>query len=555
MKTLFQSFGPGEAPSPVRSFFRIIFTEKESLKSILYLAIGINFFLLAIPIGIQILVNHFTMMIYQQPTVFILIFIAIFLAGAAMMRLLQFYFFERLQRRLFVDTAAQFAEVVPRISPEHYKKTRPAELVNRFFEVVTLQKTMSAALLHGTSFILQITFGVLLISIYHPVFIVYSVLLVASFYFVFFIMGKGIIEASLKESKEKYNVASWLEEIADLPETFRSRATRVFAGEKNIENISKYLGYREKRFKIQLRQAAGLLVIQVVASLVVLAIGGYLVVSEKMTLGQLVAAELIVTGILQSLFKFMDVLDYWYDTIVAIQKIEEALSVPLESTSPTPLQRVDSHHWSFQKVQRKDLALKNKFFESVSMDIPAGSRTAILAPDGTGKSALINMMVSLLDKDEGVIQVNGVEVSHQNLAHLRDQVMIVRRVEIISGTIEDNISFGNPLTPEEIYKVLDIVGLKSTVDMLEDGINTVLFIDGRPLSTTQSRLLMIARALVTRPSTLIIDGLFDAMEEEVSTPLLKRLMDKSNTWTLIVATNKPHLARLLDQTIDLGVKS
>lgn len=303
-------------------FFKLLYLEKRNITSIFYLSLGINILFFTIPVGIQVLVNHFSLFIFSQPTFFVFLLIIILLAVAIFMKAAQMQLTERLQRRFFVDAACGFSNTIQNIKDEFKNKFKEKHMVNLFFEVVTLQKTFSGLVVQGFALALQVVIGLLIIGFYHPFLIIFSVILLGMLYFAFFIAGRGILTSSIAESEKKYKVVAWIEELI--------QQNKIITHEENSTKVNSlitdYLTSRDERFKITFRQSKIILFIYAFSSIALLSIGGFLIVQQKMTLGQLVAAELIITSILQTLFKFVDLLDYWFDSYVAIEKLNKAIS-------------------------------------------------------------------------------------------------------------------------------------------------------------------------------------------------------------------------------------
>ncbi len=317
--TTFASQGPA-----VQLLLQLLISEKINIRAFFIFSVASSVLLLAIPFGIQSLVEQFTLLYYQQSTLFLLICITFFLVGIGVMRGLQLLLNERFQRRIFYDAAKDMQhalQILDKTNASVQKK------INHFFEIITLQKTSTYLIFDGLTLVLQTILGLLIISAYHPLFFVYSLCIVAALFYVLRILGSGVFDLALKESKYKYDIVHHLQQIAQNPTPTAHLETD--------DLLSQYFWARENKFRVHFKQSVGLVIIQIVASCLLLAIGGILVIKQKMTIGQLIAGELIITNVLISIFKFSNILDYWYDSLVSIYKIDQTLK-EIENVESNP---------------------------------------------------------------------------------------------------------------------------------------------------------------------------------------------------------------------------
>ncbi len=298
---------------------RILKAEKISFRSIFIFSVVGNMLLLSIPFFISQLTEQFSILVFQQATFFLIVLAIIFLFGVAAMRLLQMNLSERLQRRLFLDGANRLRTKIFKAKQEGAAIS--LRKVNYLFESVNLQKSLIPLFIDGSTLAIQAIVVFILISLYHPLFMLYSALILGSLYFTLIVLGRETEQLSLAESQKKYAVFSHLQEIVQTQESdVKTQSAQL------DEHLLSYFSTRDSRYKMYFKQSTIILLIKVIASAILLSLGGVLVVNNKMTIGQLIASELIVTNLLISLFKFTHLLDYWYDTVVALYKLETHLS-------------------------------------------------------------------------------------------------------------------------------------------------------------------------------------------------------------------------------------
>ena len=514
--------------------------ETLHIRSILKLAVGVNLFLLAIPLAIQSAVNQFTLHLYSQPTLFLLIAFLGLLFAASVMRLAQTRLVESLQRRVFSTSLIELVENLQRSD---------SGMKAKFFESVSFQKAISGLLIDGFQLALQTALGLLLISFYHPIFFVYSFLLAVSLYGVVFVLGRGALDAAIQESKKKYSVSDWLDEIVSNPVLFKGDAAKRYSESRTASLLAAYLEKRDVFVRLMLRQEAALLLISVIASVLLLGVGGWLVVRDTLSLGQLVATELIITNILLGLFKFSKLLGSYYSAAVAAGKMEsdsgthpalEGAGGRLELSSLGK-----GNAWEFSKLTLQPVGALYPAVSDLSLKIDAGERISILAPVGGGKTSLFRSMTGFLEPAEGAVRVDGHEVSSYRPGSLRNSVMLFREVEVFSGSVRENISLGNPdLEPEVLVDALQKLGAWESINAIEGGLSAELDGSGHPLSTASLKAIMLSRAMIHKPSTLILDGFMESFEMEQAKRILEVLSAPEYSWTLIVGTTDSQIAAL-----------
>ncbi len=285
-------------------------SEKKSIRSMLVFTTVSSFLILSIPFLIQSLIQQYTLLVFQQSTIFLILSVGLFFVGITIMRVLQMHLSEYLQRRLFlrsIEDAQKSAQAA-----KNNNQTISKKKWNYIFESITLQKSIIPLFFDGFTFVLQSVLVLILISIYHPFFVMYSLILIGAFYWITVVMGKKTMEYALLESTKKH----------DLIFELQSESTDSNSTDRIEHQLIDYFSVREKRYGYYVKQSVGLFIIKILSAIVLLVVGGLLVFQNQMTIGQLIASELIVTNLLISLFKFSNILDYYYDSAAAIKKLQ-----------------------------------------------------------------------------------------------------------------------------------------------------------------------------------------------------------------------------------------
>jgi putative ABC transport system ATP-binding protein len=528
---------------PLHRLQRLLAAERTDLWIVVVFAFVVGLLTLATPIAVEALVNTVAFGRLLQPVVVLALMLFTFLAFSAAIRALQTYVVEIIQRRLFARVAADLSYRLPRTETEPTEMHYMPELVNRFFDVVTVQKISAQLLLDGVALFLATVIGMTVLAFYHPWLFGFDVLLLVSLVFVIFVLGRGAVPSAIKESKMKYLTASWLEDVARCPVTFHSDGGIDFAMERADHLIKDYLTARQAHFRVLMRQIIFALGIQAVASTVLLGLGGWLVISGELTLGQLVAAELIVTVIVGGFAKLGKHMEGYYDLMASVDKLGVLFDLPHErndgllvlgDNSPIAVEVSNATY-----ARSNGIAVVRGLSFSVS---PRGS-FALIGPAGSGKSTVLDMLYALRNPTSGHLTVNGFDPGDIRPDLLRRHVALVRGVEVFQGTVNENVHLHRPeVSSKQVRDALERVGLLETVLHLEDGLETALASGGAPLSENQCRLLSLARAIAGEPGLLLIDGLLDPLAEEELFALLDFLTQPDAPWTVIIATSRDEVA-------------
>lgn len=529
--------------SPLRRLVALARLERSDLGIIWVQALAIGAASLAVPIAVQALVNTVATSALLQPLVVLGLLLAISLGFVSALRISQAIVVERIQQRLFARVAVDFARRLPRLGPSARAHYFGPELVNRFFDVVNLQKSAAALLIDGTALVLQIAVGLLLLAFYHPWLLVFDIALVLGIIAVFTI-GRGAMATSLDESSSKYAMAAWLQDLAGAPLRFADPHSRSFADARAELLLREWLVARRKHFHRLLRHLVGGIGLQVLASVGLLAIGGWLVIQRQLTLGQLVAAELVVALIGAGLGKLGKHLESLYDAATAAAKLGKVIDLELETEGGEALQ-----------AQPAPLALELRRRASDNLDLAVTPGMRLGLQGCTNAHArLLDVIFARTSSERVSIRLDGVEIERLDPERLREQVSLVRGAELVSGSVLDNLDGravahdGEPLGP-----LLDLVGLRERLLGLPEGLATELSPDGTPLERTDARRLALVRAMLARPRLLLIDRGLDALglSPDQRSALLDWLFARERPWTLIVATEDPSLLARCDMCLEL----
>ncbi|MEY4669416.1 MAG: hypothetical protein RL518_2115 [Pseudomonadota bacterium] len=527
--------------------------ESHDIAVVFLYALAVGLCSLAIPVGVQSVVNSVAFGVVLQPLVVVTCLVGGVLLFSGVLRILQLVVVEILQRRLIVRISLALAERIPHVEFEQFRSKYGPEYVLRFLESFSAQKNVSALLLDGIALFFQVFVGLILVSFYHPFFLVFSILL--TFFLVLLVtpLGMGAVRSSIKASDAKYEVATWLQDLARVPILFKSNRGDAFAIERADQLVGSYLSWRAMHFRILLRQIVGSVTIQVIGSTLLLGLGGWLVIRQQLTLGQLVAAELIIGVILSGVAKLGRYLEKVYELCASVAKLDALFDVPYEKESGSFF----SPGGEPASLDISNLVVRNESYlqpllNGLSLTIAPGEKVAICGLNGSGKSTLADCIYRITNPKSGRIEIDGHDVREVHPLELRSEIALVRGLDLFHGTIEENLTLVKEgVSSNRVREALGMVGVLEDIYGLPEGIQTVLQGQPEPLSRGQAARLVIARAILMDPRLIIIDGMLDGIDESTVAGLLKELTGPRARWSLLVLTHEKTVAQHFTKAYEL----
>lgn len=544
--------------SPFRRLYQLLLPERRDLLTVLLFAVMSGVLYLATPLAVDALVNSLAFGasegVYVQALVVLSLGLFGFLLLLGLVRAAQYFVTELIQRRLFVRLTADLAYRLPRVEMRALEQKLGPDLVNRFFDVVTVQKSGSLLLLDGINLVLGAFFGLLILGFYHPFLLLFALFLLGYVAVVLFPLGRGAVSTSIEESYAKHDVASWLEQVALFPYLFKSNGASELAERRANELAHGYLDARRRHWKVVFRQIISLLGLQAIASAALLGLGGFLVLNAELTLGQLVAAEIIVSAIVANLASLGKHMESFYDALAAVDKIGYAVDLPIEREGG---EQTDWQPGSPTEVSVEGLRFgydpQHPILTDVTFLVEPGERVALIGPKGSGTSTLMNILVGALMPQAGAAKVGGIDVRDWELHALRRGVALVRGQDIVEGTVLENVRVGREeVSRQDVRDALRKVGLLDDIVRLTDGLDAELMFGGRPLSDSQRSRLVLARAIAGNPGVLLLDEHLENLEPQTASELTNFVFDPSNPWTLVVASHEASVLERCDRTVDMS---
>ena len=529
--------------SPLQRLINLLKLDKRDISQVFFYAIFAGLVSLSLPLGIQAIINLIQSGRVSVSWIVLVIIVIIGVALVGILSIMQLRITENLQQKIFVRSSFEFGYRLPKIKFEELYNQYPPELANRFFDTITIQKGASKLLIDFSTALLQIVFGIILLSLYHPFFIFFGLILLFLLYIIFKFSYNTGISTSLKESKYKYKVVSWLQEIARNNFSFRKETSFEFALNKNNNLVSQYLDYRERHFEIIKRQYFQLIIFKVIITAGLLFIGGYLVLNQKMNIGQFVAAEIIILLVINSVEKIVVGLETLYDVLTAVEKIGQITDLQTE-TSQSLTNEICYNNISIEaeNINYKFPGSTANVLNKISFKIEDSEKILLDGDNGSGKTTLIRILSGLLQPTSGGFFINDDTYRKIDLQQYRSQIATIINGETpFEGTILENITFNNPaITQEDIKWAIESVKLGSFIKSLPKGLDTKIFPEGKQLSSSNAQKILLARSIVNKPKILFYEDALDRMDADVAKEIIDFLTSSENKWTLIVSSKNPY---------------
>ena len=532
---------------PMRRWLGLIKPESEDIRSILIFSMIVGLLSLTTPLAVEAVVNTIAFGRYLQPLVVLSLIVFVFLAFRAALNVLMTVVGEFIQRKLFVRTVEDLAYRLTRVPLATWQTKHGPELVNRFFDIVNVQKITSKLLLESLMLLLQTVIGLSVLAFYHPFLLGYDIGLLLIMAVILYLIGRGAINTAREESQLKYETAAWLQEIVRHPVTFKYNGGLGYAINRADELTAKYIQSRQNHFGILIRQIGFSSIMQAVAATTLLALGGYLVIIQQMTLGQLVAAELIVTVILGSFAKLGKDLESFYDLMASVDKLGKLFDLPTEPVYKLQLPKTPGAY----SLSLVNLQLSESDVPS-TIKLQQGKSFAIHGSSELRRSRLMEIMVGQRCATKGHVLLDRYRVDTLSAESLQAKVSIVRDIELFDGTVDENIRMGREnVGSDQVSDVVEQMGLQNVLSSLSSGLLTRLNVSGYPLTQGDAIRLVLARSLVSKPGVMFVDGLIDRLSDKDIQDVLQRLEAFREHTTIVISTGRRSIAEWADENLNM----
>lgn len=523
--------------TPIGRFWRMLKPDSVEIRNVYVYALFIGLINLSLPVGIQAIINLIQGGTYSTSWLMLVLFVCLGIAVGGVMQIGQLKITEALQQKIFTRAAFEFVYRIPRIQLEQIREKYAPELMNRFFDVMSVQKGLAKLLIDFSLAIFQVAFGLILLSLYSSFFIFYSVLLVFLLYLIFkFTANKGM-KSSLEESKKKYEVAHWLQEVARSTMTFKLMKGTNLPLERMNAKVAGYITTREEHFSILKMQYGYMVAFKVFVALGLLVMGSVLVMEQQMNIGQFVASEIIILMILNSVEKIIVSFESIYDTLTGLEKIGQVTDLILDKDSGSVIECGEEG----LKIQMRNVTCKHDedkepILANYNLDIEAKSAVCLKNTNSLYTGTILQLLAGHYKVKSGSILFNDHPITTVQITGLKSLVNgCFLKERLFEGTILENITVGRNIPYERVKEIVEKLNFKKVINKFPDGMESYIYPHDLPFSSTIEFKILLARTIIANPKLVLIDEGINLLPIQVKEDVLEFLTDKSNDWTLIVS--------------------
>jgi ABC-type bacteriocin/lantibiotic exporter with double-glycine peptidase domain len=467
-----------------------------------------------------------------------------------MLKINQMKIVEKIQQKIFTRFSFEFSYRIPKLNVKMIDQYHLPELVNRFFDIPTLQKSMAKLLLDIPTAVIQLFFGLILLSFYNSVFIVFGIILLVVLYLILYVSSPKGFEASLEESNYKYEIAGWIQEIARGIKTFKFFNKYNLHVQKTNSFLEGYLHSRNRHFQILKLQYWSLVVFKILITASMLIVGGILLIRQEINLGQFIAAEIIILTINNAVEKLIVSLETVYDLLTSVEKINKITEKPIDEDGTYVYVKKQGI-----EIESKNLSFgfeKNDILQNINFQIKSGQKVAITGDGDSGKTVLLRLLTGVFQDFEGSLTYNQIPINNYNLNSLRSEIGIyMQKQDLFSASLWENITLGNTEVKEQdVLDTFKIVGLDLFFERLSKGFDTHIEPTGKQLSASNVQKLLIARSLLNQPALLLLDEPMKLFADDAKQSLQNYLFGLKDV-TIIFTTNDPSIIAKCDMVMHL----
>jgi len=490
-------------------FFRIILgPERRYYALTIIYGVGISLLSLAFPISVQMLINTVAYTGLVTPLVVLSVTLFVLLLLAGLLNALRIHLMDVFGRRFYARMVSEVAlRAIYAVNP-FFEDIGRGALFNRYFDIMVVIRITPDLLVGGFTILLQAVVGFVLVSFYHPLFLAFNLVAVAAIWGVWVIWGRRAMQSAVELSHRKHATAAWLEGLGGSNGFFKSERHIDDALHHTEYMISHYIDQHIRHFRHYFSQTVAYIVIYAVASALLLGLGGWLVIQEQLSLGQLVAAELVLSVVFVGISQLGVYLSYFYDLCGAVDELSLFYDVEQEELLKEPLQLGEDNRLAFEDVIGEERGMAAR----LNFSVPAGSRTYVLV-DGHASERIVGDLLKGHEKPKaGIISLGGIDLMMIPQHTLRQYIIVLDRPNVTEMTIREYLRLSDEGDrPEILLEVIDAVGLRLTIQELEHGLDTRIADTGWPLTIAETMQLKLASALIARPRVIVLNQLYDVL--------------------------------------------
>ena len=507
--------------------------ETGFIKAIIINTLAVSLLGLGVPLAIQVIINNIGVRTMTQPLLILSALLLFILSCSGALQAIQTYTVEILQRRLFVRYGYIITERLTCYQDKYFKEANSPALINRYFDIIIMQGEMVTFFVNGFGFIIQFLIGFTLLAFYHPYFLGFAGFMAQFLVVNWMLFGPDGVKAGTPEADGKYNVVSWVEELSRVRNIFTSDNGKDFSSNKMTHLFNRWLEVRNNLFNFQFRQHIGLQIFSIVMNVILLSMGGLLVLKGELSAGQLVAAALIVNGVIASLPNLQSFFFSVYNYSTALDMIARFYDYPLEAMKENAVVP-KKYDFSFENLKfAPNYEFNFKFQE--------GTKNLVMVKSFSSIQKFYEALMGFSEHIGGKIKYDNLLIEDVDMGEIRNHIQMIRHDQFFAGTVLENLvglGKGKEFNATELDEVLARVGLSENIAGLPKGLETEIQPNGFPFSQSQLMAIQAARALLLKPKILLVTPDFEHISTYKRKLIYQELLNKENDWTLLFFTQR-----------------
>ena len=514
--------GHPTAAQVVRIVFRTLRPERDFFGLAMIYGVGIGVLSLATPIAVQVLINTVAYTGLTAPLFVLSLTLFGLLLASGLLNALRVHLMEIFARRFYARLVGHIALKALYARNPFFADTERTPLFNRYFDIVSVQKAMPVLFIGGFTVVLQVLVGFVLTSFYHPLFLAFNVIVVLLIWAVWAVWGRSAILTSVTQSEAKHDTMAWIGQLAASNGYFKSDRHIAHALRRTDAMTGAWVTAHKRHFRRFYAQTVSFLVIYAAASAALLGLGGWLVIQGQLTLGQLVAAELVLSAALYGVSQLGTYVNYFYDVAAACEELSRLDAIEEEMPRGDDDPACNDATLVFDDVRGTARSAEARF----DFAIPGGvALRAIAASHGTQR-LFSNLLKRFEDPQGGMLTLGGEDLTALEVLALRREVVVLDRTAVVGATIREYLELAcEDASSAEMLEAIETVGLGGALRDLEAGFDTPIATTGYPLSVSEVMRLKLAGAILSTPAVLVLSPLYDTMPKETLASAVRTLQD------------------------------
>ncbi|MEN9946963.1 MAG: hypothetical protein RLZZ293_1349 [Pseudomonadota bacterium] len=502
---------------------------------------------LALPLSIQVLITSIIYTAQITPVLILGLVLLFLISFAALLSVLQKFLIEIYKRRSFSRIASDILLKIIYSDQQSFLKHSSSGLSSRYFEIFNLQTNASELIVEGFLVFLTILVSFILSSFYHPYFLILNLVILVIIWGSWKIFSSRASHYAIERSEAKFALFGWIDDVFKMNTFFKSNTGKNYALNKGAKLIRDYIKARCRYWNVSFAQLIILSLLYVATTVALVTIGSILVIYGQLSLGQLVAAEILYTTSLYGVSKLSIYYDKYYNLIASLDEMGHLFVIDDER-----LGRIDNSNTLIQTsltaeqiISFNDVIYQDYFGNKYIFNFQLQRKQSVLLLTNNQNTKVIlnDLLNHYLTPNSGYIEFNNIHLSDYDQHYLRDQIYLVNNSDLFACSISEFLEFG--MTPQQekyTNEILAITGLNIVIHRLESKYQTNLLANGYPLTKEQVILLKVVKAILLNPQMIIITDILEQIDSNIHLQLLEYIQSTTSITIVSIADNAKYQA-------------